>query len=585
MIRWSYVISRLIMATLLLVVLWALTNPVLRWAMIFAGQAIVGAKVEIDSVRTILTRSRLDVSTINISDPQSPMKNLVTAERATFDIDMRSALLRRLVITKAHVSGLTFHSDRASSGQLDRDSDEHDLKPSITDKVSDYGQRWIESSLTRLEHQFENDLKSIRLANDFETRWPREYDRVEQQAEDLARRGKLLAQRIEQYADNPLGHLEQLQPTLIEIDRMRREVFALKTELDRLKKQVGADRVAIREAKEHDEAYLREKLCIDVLNPQSLSEYLLGPEIHSRLGAALEWIKWGRQHIPHGQKTEKIQRTARGINVIFPSMRNTPEFLIRSLEIDGHGTVDGRPFRFAGSIDDITHQPRRHDKPATANVKSLGAIEMTAQAVVDRRGEHPVEQIRIDIPSLVQPGCSLGEPQHLSVAVSPGRAHVQVRLDITGDNVDGNLSFEQNNVRLEPHLPKAYSKQILAGDLAPAFASVNTIHAEVHVDGSITRPRWTLDSNLGPQLAEALNRAFRTELAARERQLQTKTDQLINEQLAQAEQKLIQRHADVLKKLDLGDRELAMIKTQIATRLGTSSNVLERGKKLFDRFR
>jgi hypothetical protein len=90
---------------------------------------------------------------------------------------------------------------------------------------------------------------------------------------------------------------------------------------------------------------------------------------------------------------------------------------------------------------------------------------------------------------------------------------------------------------------------------------------------------------LGPQLAEALNRAFRTELAARERQLQTKTDQLINEQLAQAEQKLIQRHADVLKKLDLGDRELAMIKTQIATRLGTSSNVLERGKKLFDRFR
>jgi uncharacterized protein (TIGR03545 family) len=236
-------------------------------------------------------------------------------------------------------------------------------------------------------------------------------------------------------------------------------------------------------------------------------------------------------------------------------------------------------------IGDITHQPKRHNQPTTITIKADGAIQLIANAILDRRGEQPTEHFVVDIPALSQAARTLGDADKLAVSVSPGKAKVRVNLKLTGDDVAGVIDFRQDNVTVTPQLKQAYSKEVLASNADNAFDTIKNIQATVNIGGKVKKPSMRLQSNLGPQLADGLNTMLRNELAAREQQLTAKADAEVDRQVARMEQKLVQRHGDVLKKLELGDKELAMIKNDIASRIGAPGDVMEKGKELFKRFR
>ena len=584
MIRWSYVVTRILIVALMLGLLWAAMNPVLRLTLIHSGQAATGAKVDIASVQTLLTRSRLGVNGISVADPDSPMSNLVEIGNASFDLETGSVLRRRLVVSEGRLSGIQFHTNRSASGQLEAKEPEQPKGPGLFDKYGDLGNDWLEDSVDRLEQQVEEEFVSVRLAKELEQRWPQEYDRIESQTEDLSRRGKQLVRQVEAMSDKPLDHLDKIQPTLQEADRLRRDGLALKTKLATLKQQVALDREAIRNAKDRDLQKVRQKLDFKKLDGAELSEYLLGPDVYQKVSTALEWIQWSRSAVSTNQP-KVVEPASRGRNVIFPSMVRSPDLLIRKLLVDGSGTADGQEFAFSGIIGDITHQPRRHNKPTTVKIESNGAVQLTANATLDRRGDQPTERFVVDIPSLTQSARTLGDAEKLAVSISPGKAKIHVDLKLRGDAIAGTIDFRQDNVAVTPQLKQAYSKEILAADADKAFDAISTIHAVVQVGGQVKKPALRLQSNLGPQLADGMNAILHNEIAAREKQLTEKADAEIDRQMARFEQKLVQRHGDVLKKLELGDSELAMLKNEIASRVGAPSEVLDKGKELLKLFR
>ncbi|MCA9217592.1 MAG: TIGR03545 family protein [Planctomycetales bacterium] len=586
MIRWSYVATRVFVLALIVGIAWALLNPVLKIGMIYSGQAAVGARVEIGSVRTLLTKSRIDIDQIAVANPNSPMKNMLEIAHASFDVETSSALKKRLVVSEGRLSGLRFHTGRADSGQL-ADAEEKNEKtgPSVFEKYGDLGEQWLDKSLDRMEERAEQEFVSIRLAKELEDRWPKEYDAIEQRAEDLSRRGKQLAKQVEAMADRPLDHLDKIQATLQEADRLRRDASSMKSELGRLKQQIAQDRIAIENAKQHDLDKVKQTLKFKGIDGDQLSDYLLGPELHEKISTALGWIQWTRGVVSSGESPQSVEPASRGRNVIFPCMVGVPDVLVRKLLVDGGGTVDGKEFTFDGYVKDITHQPKRHQHPATVVINSSGAIELVANAILDRRGEQPTEHFIVDIPALTQSARSLGDPGKLAVDVSPGKAQVRIDVMLRDEAVAGTINFQQDNVKVTPQLKQAYSKEILAANADSAFDSIQSIRATVKIGGTVKKPKLKLRSNLGPQLAAGMNAMLKSELAAREKQLEQKADAEIDRQIAKVEQKLVAKHGEVLKKLELGDREIGMLKSHIASRIGAPSDVLDKGKDLLNLFR
>ena len=585
MIRWSYVITRLMIVGVVISALWALLNPVLRIGLVHTGQLATGAQVEIQSLRTFLTRAKVEVGRIAIADPDSPMSNLVEIGHASFDLESGSALRRRLVISEGRLSDIEFHTGRDSNGQLGKKA-EKDAKqgPGLFDKFGKQSGDWIDGSVDRLEERVEQEFESVRLARELEVRWPKEYDQLDRRVDNLSRRGKQLISQVETMSERPLDHLDKIQPALQQADQLRRDGMDLKSKLGQLRRQVAQDRMAVREAKEHDLKKVRKALEFKSIDGDQLSEYLLGSEIHDKISTALGWIQWSRSMVG-SDKSANIETAGRGRNVVFPCMVRSPDMLIRKLVVDGGGTVDGKAFRFDGSIGDITHQPRRHDKPTTVKIRSNGAIELSADAILDRRGKMPTEHFVVDIPALAQPARTLGNADDLAVKLSAGHAQISVDLKIRGDAVAGTLGFRQDDVKVTPQLKRAYSKEILASNVDAAFNSIQNIRAAVNVSGDIKKPTMRLQSNLGPQLASGINAMIRSELVARERQLNAIAHAEVDQQLAKLQQKITERHGDILKQLELGDSELAMLKNEIAARVGAPSDVLDKGKDLLNLFR
>lgn len=586
-IRWKYVLPRLSVLVVVLGLLWLCLDSLLRFGIIYAGQSALGSKVEIGHVDTELTRGRFEIGEVVVAHPDSAMKNLFTAEQMEFDLEVGMALRRKLVIREGRIHGLKFHTDRTTSGKLEaKDEEDPDDDESgrgvgvVAKRLGKRGEAWLDDSIGKLEDEVENELHSVQLANELKERWPAEYDRLAQQAKQIERDARDLRDLAKLIADDPLKHLNQVQPALAGVERLRRQAVDAKRQFQSLSQQMQRDRQAIEEAKRHDIQYVRERLRLDALDGRSLSEYLLGPIWSQRVETAMTWIQRSREMM--GEKAEaKRREKARGVNVLFPGIPASADVLVRKLELSGDGTVDGKPYSFGGAIFDITHQPLRHAEPTTLQLRAEGAIEMIARGMLDRRAEIPIDQFVVEFPAVTQHGQTLGDPEKLAVDLAPGVARITADIQVADNDLSGTIRLEQNDLKLVTRLPPKYAKHVSPENVQAALAGMNRLEAVVTLSGKLKRPEYQLESNLGPQLSEGLRVAVQQELTAKQQQLVERANVEINDELNALQSDLVAKHGNLLEKLELGDEQLDQIKRQLGAKIGVPDDLLGRARKLF----
>src|SRR5690606_30550530 len=93
-----------------------------RWGIITAGSSAVGAKVEVAQSKASLLETQLLLTGLQVTNPKSPMKNLVEVDRIELDFSTTALLRRKLVADYGIVSGLAFDTDRDHSGAIEKSS-------------------------------------------------------------------------------------------------------------------------------------------------------------------------------------------------------------------------------------------------------------------------------------------------------------------------------------------------------------------------------------------------------------------------------------------------------------------------------
>ena len=195
-----------------------------------------------------------------------------------------------------------------------------------------------------------------------------------------------MERQIKPILDQPLDHAHEIQQALARAEKLRQDVDETRRYFNRLQEQMNLDQEAAIRAKQHDEAYLREKLRLDSLDGQTLNEYLLGSVWGSRVETALRLISMTRQDDGAGADGPvNVVPASRGLSVIFPGYHSNPDLLVRRLGVNGSGTAEAAQFTFDAEVFDLTNQPRRHREPTRINVTAQGSIQLTAQAILDRR--------------------------------------------------------------------------------------------------------------------------------------------------------------------------------------------------------
>jgi uncharacterized protein (TIGR03545 family) len=553
MIRWGYLIPRLVLAAALAAFLTYGLAPLMRWAAVTYGSRALGAKVEIDSLQLSLAGVNAKLGGVQVANPHTPTKNLFRASDLQLDLDGDALLQHRLVVREGRVSGLRIDAPRDTSGALDL--------PDAVESAREFdqaafGRQWLLPIAGRLREDLESDLVTPGLCRELSARWPDEYRRLESEIETVKDRCVKLKELVREIREaKSIPDPQRIEHVAGEIEVIRGQLERLPGDVRRLRDQVKQDAISVREGRDHDVAVLRSKLDIQSLDGESLTQYLLSGEHAARVQELLAWVEWTRNCIPRRREFVQPQRF-RGRIVRFGDARPLPEVIFERLDLDGEFRHDGKVVPFTGTVTGVTNRPALYGRPAIVDVKTGPDAPLHVHAVLDRTGRIPHDRLVIELPHLKMPARQLGHPQQFALALEPGQAAIRLEIDLDDDDLTGHLAFVQPSVQLETTLANAYGGETLKTRLNQALAQVTQLNVTVDLSGTLRRPRTRLHSDLGPQIAGGLTIAARQEMQARVEQLTGLVDREVHKHLSELEGRVRAETDELLARLDAPRAEL-----------------------------
>ncbi|MEO2032239.1 MAG: hypothetical protein ABGZ35_09145, partial [Planctomycetaceae bacterium] len=136
--RWTWLIPRLILMTLIWSAFAFGMDPWLRHTVIQTAQSATGAKADIGSFKTGLFPPLLHVSNVALASASSPGTNLVEFDELQCRLGGNPLLRKSFVIEEARLTGVRFGTVRNDDGQLELHPAPEPQAPSwLTEKLSE----------------------------------------------------------------------------------------------------------------------------------------------------------------------------------------------------------------------------------------------------------------------------------------------------------------------------------------------------------------------------------------------------------------------------------------------------------------
>jgi len=398
---------------------------------------------------------------------------------------------------------------------------------------------------------------------------------MEARADEMKARADRLRKLANSGSNDVVQNLQNAEKILAEVDSLLRDIAAFRSEVERLRDQAIRDQQSIVAARDQDIRQIREKFRLDDLESGGLSDYLLGHELNQRVETAARWIRWVRQHLP--SKTQSSDPTrARGVDDALAGLPPEPDFLIRSLTLEGEGQTEGKRFEFRGTAQGITSQPAVYGQPAVFHLEIRGPVAMQIEAVLDRSQKVARDYVTVECPALAQPKRLLGKPDQVAVTVSPGTARLSLRLELVGEAVSVRLSLRQEPIELNPELAAAYGGQELASRLQDALREVRTLDVTAELSGTLERPTCKLRSTLGDQLAQAFQRLLFHELETRREEVAQLIQTKVDGEVTRFEQMFAAKQQALLAKMQQSGVDVQQLRELSARRVPGLDRILEK---------
>ena len=540
MMRWAYIIPRLVILGLIVLVIWISADPLLQHAIVRSSQSVTGSKVEIGQVKSSLFEGKVYIKDLAVADPRDPMRNMIQADLAYLQLDPTRLLHKELVIEHGHSRRVLFGVPRTQTGKLpDReylDQDIADWLPATTrDNLRSLSRSWLDNFEATISSQDEKNLEMLQVSSQLAQKWPEIFEQqrsrihiVQQQLADLQR---ITASPLE----NPLRDIEEVTAAVAQVQALNDELQSARIEMNKLIKQAESDRLRLLNAKTRDEQNVREVVRFNQFDADTISKLLLSDQQSKYLLEVVHWIRWFRSSIPNPE-TDFYPQRARGTDIVFKGQTRRPEFLIKTLELDGEGKLGGQHLDFAGVAKNLTTQPSLHDKPATFELRGAqGDQHMIVNCTIDRRSRQWVDDMEIQCPNLDVPAQLLGFKDAMVAELSASKMMAKIKIKLTGDQISGHLDFVHSDCSMHfNEFHEVAGGREMAIRLNQDAGRINQFTTHAVVSGTIENPTIEFTSDLGSKISIAMNEIMRAQTEQEiveyknslDKKLQTELDKL-----------------------------------------------------------
>jgi uncharacterized protein (TIGR03545 family) len=364
---------------------------------------------------------------------------------------------------------------------------------------------------------------------------------------------------------NKLERLEAYRSATSDSAKLLQEIKQLKGEIDTHNRQARDDFAALKQAREHDLAKIREKADLFQMDPQQLTESLLGPELERRLVEVIEWTQWLRERVAAAKEPQPVRQ--RGQEIIFPRDPETPKFLIKLLDISGEHELEGQPLTFEGTVAGITSDPVIYGDPVIVNLKGSGAADLNLKAVFDytKPDAEPTHTVVFSYAADHPGAMHLGNEQSFAVSVAAQAMSCHVELKLIGEELSGTLHLWQEPATLTAHIGGGAGEvaEHAVSALEDVFSGIKAIEADVGISGKLSSPSLKIQSNLGKQIAGGVSAAFEHQIDQGREELAARLDVEAKKQSVQLQQLFKQRSQLLASRLNVTEQQVNDLAQQL----------------------
>lgn len=577
MIRWKYLGPRLLVVAAIYVFLTFALDPILRWSFVSAGQAATGARVDLDGVQASLLGGSVSLTRLGVADPHNLDRNLFEVDEMLLDLEISSLLRRKFEVREARLTGLRLKKTRTSSGLLVKNDVENaedeenrqDQNPGPSLRIPP----WLGQASGSLGSEITEKFETVKLTRELSTRWPLEYQQLKTRIDAARKRIDEFKRLARPQGSDILKNVQHYTELAKELDQFKSELKQLDSEVRRLSSQPGRDKSALLAAKASDEQTIREIAGFASMDGREMSEYLLGPEKAEWARTILGWIRWARQF--SSKDSEEFQATrGRGRDIVFAGLKQRPDFLIRSMILDGELPSGHEQLRFQGIATGITTHPRRYGHPTVIKIRTSGRARIDVVGVLDRTNPQPLDRFVVSCPHIAQSDWTLGDDDQLAVKVPAGSMRLRANLKIDGDKLSGEVVLRRLAPGMRPVVSEQLGGQQVAARLARVLKDTGDIELRLVLDGTVSKPEYRLQTELGDRLAEAFEQVAKAELASQKKKLNESLNRRLEEYVAKFQQVVRSQQNELAQQLSFTQAELDKVTQLASDRIGAGRNLL-----------
>ncbi|MFH1783885.1 MAG: TIGR03545 family protein [bacterium] len=576
LIRWKAVIPILVLTIIFVVFGIFLRDRILKGIVISTGESIFEAKVEMESFKTSLKDSSIEIKGLQIADKSDVWKNLVHIDRLAFDIRLLPLFSKKVAIDEMALENLRWQTKRATSGKLPPKKEKKINKKKEKEKKDSFASKLFESvkkkaaseiealpvtqNLQNIEDNIKSfDAKKLVSSENLQSRQRIEdltkgsedkYNKykgeinslnVEKQAADT----KVLIDDLKGLKVETIADIPKVQDAISRISTQKKSIDATVSRVTDLQKEISTQFADTKQlALEVDDLIkadynnLLSKVKIPGVGEEGgIAKALFGKMWYDRVDKVLHYIQLARKYMP--PRKEKEEKTmyprAKGVDVVFHKKEKLPGFSIQKISLSGTTGGEGKdvkdPVTVAGLLSHLSSDQKVYGKPTGLDMKGDTAGRIyKIDGLFDHTSDIPLDMIGLGIKNF--PIGELNLPQNdLLPKFKRGGYDVDSKFTVRGDELDCMLLLTIKDIIFEIEETSNELKKVIN----EIFESISTIELRARLYGTDGNLKTEIDSNLDNIISDKIKSIYGRKI----KELEAKVKAELNARINQEKEKLM----------------------------------------------
>lgn len=541
-IRWQGLIVFCFFIALICLFTFFFANGIIVTVVETMGSKIVGARVDLDGADLSFLPVGLELSGLQITNPDKPLRNIVEIDRLAMAIDPIQLLRRKIIIDEMVADGIRPDTPRKKSGAMPEYSAR--AKSAVPENNAK-GFKMPEIKIPDAREVLaREELTTINLATEFQTQIKADREKWQQRLAELPNQEKLAQYKARLGKIKSGSGLAGLLGGATELLAVKEEI---QTDLNRLNtaqqefSQISTtyqNRLAIiQQAPRQDIKRLSDKYSLSANGLANLSPLLFGDKTGRMVEQTLSWYAKLKPLLERHKEPEsdsEIIRPVRGkgVSVRFREEDPLPDFLIRNIA----ASIQVAAGSFAGTIKNVTPDQDVLGLPLsfTFGGESLqGLRSISFNGILDHitpDRSRDTMNIAIEGYSIAEgtTGAAENKPATITGGLLDLSAQVVLQQQAVNANIQANL--KEANFSGSTDQPGDIASQAITA----ALSGVSNVSVKAVISGTMANYKIELSSDLDKILKQAVANTIKDQTAKFEQTLKDGVMAQVKDPLAAA---------------------------------------------------